>query len=447
MVDGLTGKREDGALPRLDGSLRRVLLVGAGEERYMQELARLAETLGLEVVGITEQNRRDNAGYIGRGKRTELAEEVRLTGAGMVVTDDELTASQARVLERDCEAPVIDRTELIIRIFHENARDAPSKLQVELAELSYLLPRVRGMWRHLERLGGGSAGSAGSSGSSAAGGRATRGPGEQQLEYDRRQVRGRMERIKKRLEEESASREVRRSRLGSNDIPKVALVGYTNAGKTTILNALSGAGRQTRDRLFETLETTTRQVEAVGETETSREGGYRPSFTITDTVGFIRKLPTQLVQSFSSTLEAAADADILILCADASSSDLEEEIEIVRNTVRQDSEDTDKPIIHVFNKRDLLDEEGLRSLKSRHAGAIISDRFRGYDVLLGEIYGAISAMSRRFTLLIPHSEYAEVAKLYGSATIHKRIETEKGVFMDVSMPSRRIENYRKYIAR
>lgn len=315
----------------------------------MAELGRLAETLGLEVVGVLEQNRRDNSGYIGRGKRLELAGEVLESGAGMVITDDELTASQARVLERDCEAPVIDRTELIIRIFNEHARDAPSKLQVELAQMTYLLPRIRGMWRHLERLGGGSAGSAGSSGSSASGGRATRGPGEQQLEYDRRQIRTRMERLKKRLDEETASRAVRRSRLRSNEMPKVALVGYTNAGKTTILNALSDAGRQTKDRLFETLETTTRKVESIGvehtgTTEINREnnstgnsGGYRPEFTVTDTVGFIRKLPTQLVESFSSTLEAASDADVLVLCADISSKSLEEEIRVVRETIAQET--------------------------------------------------------------------------------------------------------------
>lgn len=449
-MDGLTVKREDGVLPPLDGGLKRVLLVGAGEERYMAELARLAETLGLDVVGVVEQNRRDNAGYIGRGKRIELAEEVKLKGAGMVVTDDELTASQSRVLERDCEAPVIDRTELIIRIFHEHARDAPSKLQVELAELSYLLPRVRGMWRHLERLGGGSAGSAGSSGSSASGGRATRGPGEQQLEYDRRQIRTRMERLKKRLREEGSSREVQRSRLKANDIPKVALVGYTNAGKTTVLNALSGAGRQTRDRLFETLETTTRQVGATGEEAHERqngsgaEGGYRPSFTVTDTVGFIRKLPTQLVESFSSTLEAAAGADILILCADVSSPYLEREVRIVRETLLEDPENHDKPIILLLNKGDLVSGNGVRSFEVGYPGAVIADFGSGYGALLERVYREISGMRKRLTLLIPHADYSEVAGLYGGATIHDRKETEDGVLMDVSISKERISSYLRY---
>lgn len=444
----------------------------------MAELGRLAETLGLEVVGVLEQNRRDNSGYIGRGKRLELAGEVLESGAGMVITDDELTASQARVLERDCEAPVIDRTELIIRIFNEHARDAPSKLQVELAQMTYLLPRIRGMWRHLERLGGGSAGSAGSSGSSASGGRATRGPGEQQLEYDRRQIRTRMERLKKRLDEETASRAVRRSRLRSNEMPKVALVGYTNAGKTTILNALSDAGRQTKDRLFETLETTTRKVESIGvehtgTTEINREnnstgnsGGYRPEFTVTDTVGFIRKLPTQLVESFSSTLEAASDADVLVLCADISSKSLEEEIRVVRETIAQEDS---KPIILMLNKLDLIEsdiekDDGFDvSDDTEHSGrsvgevldlvggsfteVVVSDHSRGYDELLDVIYEKISDMRGRLSVLIPHEDYSEVARLYGTATIHERIETEEGVFMDVSLPKEMVQSYGRYRSR
>lgn len=481
MVDGITGKREDGALPALDAGLRRVILVGAGEERYTAELGRLATTLGLEVVGVVEQNRRDNTGYIGRGKRLELAEEIRRVEAGMVVTDDELTASQSRVLEADCEAPVIDRTELIIRIFHEHARDAPSKLQVELAELSYLLPRIRGMWHHLERLGGGSAGSAGSSGSSAAGGRATRGPGEQQLEYDRRQIRTRMERLKKRLDDESASRRTRRARLKSSEIPKVALVGYTNAGKTTVLNALSGADRIPRDRLFETLETTTRKVE--GEESENPSGkadqspghslSYSPGFTVTDTVGFIRKLPTQLVESFSSTLEAADDADILVICADASSPDLEEEIQTVKNTLsladladgngklpgrngrgdalkRSKSNNTQgtggsKPVILLLNKGDLLTEDEISELGRSFPEGLVLDHGSGYGALKGRIFNCISEMRNRMRLLIPHGDYSEVTRLYGLATIHERVESEAGVILDVSLPEEVTKEYERYL--
>jgi GTPase len=461
VVDGLSFGREDGFFPALDPrSLGGVVLVGAGEERYLEELSRLAQTLGLEVLGWMEQARRDNAGYVGSGKRAELKELVRELGAGLVVADDELTAAQARVLERDADSPVIDRTELIIRIFHEHARDAPSKLQVELAELQYLLPRVRGMWRHLERLGGGSAGSAGSSGSSASGGRATRGPGEQQLEYDRRQVRTRMERLKRRLAEEKSSRAVRRSRLNAAETPSVALVGYTNAGKTTILNALSGAGRSTKDRLFETLETTTRLVEPRGAPSASangtsrngagdEEGAHRPAFTVTDTVGFIRKLPTQLVESFSSTLEAAASADVLLICADAASPRLKEELDTVKQTLEETLADSHNPSIHiiqVLNKKDLLSDLELAKLEREHPEAVFVDREEGYERLLERIYEEISAMRSRMEVLIPHSEYAEVARLYGAANIHSREERTGGVLLDVSVPRSMVERYSRYRA-
>src|SRR3712207_2145828 len=228
-------------------SAERAILVGAGEPRYMAELERLATTLGMEVAAVVEQGRRDGTGYLGRGKREELRELVEEVEARFVVADDELRASQARVLERAAGTSVVDRTELIIRIFEAHARDAASRLEVELADLEYRLPRVKGRNPELSRLGGG--------------GVTTRGPGEQQLEYDRRAIRRRMDTINRKLEDETAARTVRGARLKKEGPPTVALVGYTNAGKTTILNALSGAGRSTKDRLFETLETTTRLVE------------------------------------------------------------------------------------------------------------------------------------------------------------------------------------------
>src|ERR671920_1169432 len=222
------------------------VLVGAGEPRYVAELGRLATTLGMEVAGVLEQGRRDGTGYLGRGKRDELRGLVSDLEASFVVTDDELTASQARVLEKAAGATVVDRTELIIHIFEAHARDAASRLEVELADLEYRLPRVKGRNPELSRLGGGRV--------------TTRGPGEQQLEYDRRVIRERIATINRKLQEEKAGRAGRGARLREEGPPTVALVGYTNAGKTTILNALSGARRSTRDRLFETLETTTRLV-------------------------------------------------------------------------------------------------------------------------------------------------------------------------------------------
>src|SRR5919107_4138412 len=363
MTEEIAGQAE---LEQLELKEQRALLVGAGEDRQMEELGRLSETLGLEVVGVMEQGRRDGVGYLGRGKREELKGLVGHEGAGVVVADDELSPSQARVLEKAAGVPVVDRTLLIIRIFEAHARDAASRLEVELAELTYRLPRVRGGYRALSRLGGG--------------GVTTRGPGEQQLEYDRRVIRQRMEKIRKRLEEEKAARKVRGARLKKEGPPSVALVGYTNAGKTTILNALSGEDRSTADRLFETLETTTRLVKSTPKGDPSGDGSdggsSRPDFVLTDTVGFIRKLPTQLVHSFAGTLEAARDADVVVLCADASSERLEEEIRTVEDTLAGAFSGSDGsaeryqvPVL-CLNKADLISERRVRELTASHAGAV-----------------------------------------------------------------------------
>ncbi len=411
----------------------RVVLVGAGEARHLAELGRLAGTLGLEVVGVLEQARRDGSGYLGRGKREELGRLVGEVGAVMVVADDELTASQARVLERAAGAAVVDRTELIIRIFESHARDAASRLQVELAELEYRLPRVKGRNEALSRLGGG--------------GVTTRGPGEQQLEYDRRAIRGRMETINRRLKEEEAARSVRGARLKKGGPPSVALVGYTNAGKTTILNALSGESRSTKDRLFETLETTTRLVE--GGTATNGHDGARPDFVVTDTVGFISKLPTQLVHSFASTLEAARDADVRVLCADASSEELEEEIQTVRRTLSEvvaagGSGPQGAPTILCLNKMDLLSEEGAKELRREYPGAVLMSALEGCEVLLEEVYRAIASERERMEILIPHAEYAAASRLYGTAEIHAQENTTSGLWMDVSLPRSASAKYAPY---
>ncbi len=423
----------------------RAVLAGAGEARQVAELARLAGTLGLEVAGVLEQNRRDPTGYLGRGKREELAELVAEVGANFVIADDELTASQSRVLERSVGksgVTVVDRTELIIRIFEAHARDAASRLEVELADLEYRLPRVKGRNPELSRLGGGVG---------------TRGPGEQQLEYDRRVIRRRMETIRRRLEEERAARSVRGARLKEGGPPTVALVGYTNAGKTTILNALSGSGRSTRDRLFETLETTTRLVE--GRSENGHDGsarssahrsGLRPDFVITDTVGFIRKLPTQLVHSFASTLEAARDADVRVLCADASSEQLDEEVGTVRGTLAGAlgvaNGQEPGPTILCLNKMDRVSEDRERRLQKDYPEAVrISALVEGgCEPLLEEIYRSIASERERVEVLIPHSDYAAATRLYGLAEIHAQENTEDGVWMDVSLPRSASARYAPY---
>jgi GTP-binding protein HflX len=406
-------------------SEERALLVGAGEPRHVAELGRLATTLGMEVVGVLEQGRRDGSGYLGRGKREELRSLVEEVGARFVVADDELTASQARVLERAAGTTVVDRTELIIRIFEAHARDAASRLEVELADLEYRLPRVKGRNPELSRLGGG--------------GNITRGPGEQQLEYDRRAIRRRMETINRKLEEEKAARAVRGTRLKKEGPPTVALVGYTNAGKTTILNALSGAGRSTKDRLFETLETTTRLVEGGS---TNGSGGLRPDFVVTDTVGFIRKLPTQLVHSFASTLEATRDADVKVLCADASSEELEEEIQTVGHTLGNGS--GPGSAILCLNKMDLVSEEREAELRREYPGAAMISALEGCEALLEEIYRAIASGRERMEVLIPHAEYAAASRLYGTAEIHAQENTTRGLWMDVSLPRSASARYAPY---
>src|ERR687894_917489 len=414
----------------------RAILVGAGEPRYLAELGRLAATLGMEVVGVMEQGRRDGTGYLGRGKREELGKLVRREGARFVVSDDELTASQARVLEKGAGVSVVDRTELIIRIFEAHARDAASRLEVELADLEYRLPRVKGKNPELSRLGGG--------------GVTTRGPGEQQLEYDRRVIRERIATINRRLREEKEGRAVRGARLREGGPPSVALVGYTNAGKTTILNAVSGARRSTKDRLFETLETTTRLVGGAA-TGNGAEGAH-PDFVVTDTVGFIRKLPTQLVHSFASTLEAARHADVRVLCADASSDELEEEVATAGRALADGVDPKDRSgggeahDILCLNKMDLVPEGRARELARVYPGAGTISGRTDAGPLLDAIYAGISEGRERLQVLIPHDDYGAASRLYGLADIHSRRTTEEGLWMDVSLPRAASAKYAPYRA-
>src|ERR671911_174696 len=410
-------------------SEERAVLVGAGEGRYVEELGRLATTLDMEVAGVLEQNRLDGTGYLGRGKREELRGVVDDVGARFVVTDDELTASQARVLERAAGATVVDRTELIIRIFEAHARDAASRLEVELADLEYRLPRVKGKNPELSRLGGG--------------GVTTRGPGEQQLEYDRRVIRERIATINRKLEEEKAGRVVRGARLREGGPPTVALIGYTNAGKTTILNALSGARRSTEDRLFETLATTTRLVE--GSRKNGSDGMW-PDFVVTDTVGFIRKLPTQLVHSFASTLEVARDSDVAVVCADASSEELEEEIQTVTRTLSLAVENgvSTGPMVMCLNKMDLVSAERAAELRRDHPHAVTISAIEDCEALVEEICRAIASRRERMRVFIPHAEYAAASRLYGLAEIHAQENTESGLWMDVSLPRSASGKYAPY---
>ena len=304
---------------------------------HLDELGRLADTAGAEVVGRTHQRVEAPTPtfYLGQGKVDELKAILKDTGSTLLLFDEALSPVQGSSLEKALAVRVMDRTEVILDIFATRARSAEAKMQVELAQLVYLLPRLTRMWTHLSRIRGGIG---------------LRGPGETQLETDRRVIRRKISNLKRRLEEVAHHRA--NQRQGRRDLPSAALVGYTNAGKSSLLRALSGAEILVEDRLFATLDTLTREVD-VG-------GGYR--FRLTDTVGFIRKLPHHLVASFRATLEEARDADLLLHVIDASHPTWEEQAEVVDNEMRNAQRGTRnsngdverKRVIYAFNKADLL---------------------------------------------------------------------------------------------
>jgi GTP-binding protein HflX len=306
----------------------------------LDELAQLTETASAQVVGRTLQrlDRPNPATYIGKGKLEEIAALRQETPYDLVVFDDELSPTQQRNLEGALQAKVIDRTALILDIFAHRAHTREGRLQVELAQHEYLLPRLAGQWSHLERLGGGIG---------------TRGPGESQLETDRRLIRRRIGRLRDQIEEVRRHRQLYRRRRAKQGVSVVALVGYTNAGKSTLMNTLSGAGVLAEDRLFATLDPITRRVGLPG-------GGH---FLMTDTVGFIQKLPTELVAAFRATLEELADADLLLHVVDITHPNAAEQAETVEETLADLEVDT-KPRLTLLNKVDLLETQTGESVCS-----------------------------------------------------------------------------------
>jgi len=322
----------------------RVILVGHAQrerahlERSLAELALLADTAGATVADTLVQRRGTihPATFLGKGKVLELKELVEMRDAEVVIFDDDLSPAQVKNLEKQLERKVIDRSELILDIFARRARTRESRLQVELAQLEYTLPRLTGMWKHLERQ---------------AGGIGTRGPGETQLETDRRLVREKIARLKRELEAVERERETQRARRRREF--RAALVGYTNAGKSTLFNALTRAGVFVENRLFATLDSTTRQL-------VSPE---RERLLVTDTVGFIRKLPHHLVASFHSTLVEAIEADVLLHVTDAADPDFRRHLTAVDKVLDEILEDPRPPRILIFNKSDLLSDEALAYLR------------------------------------------------------------------------------------
>jgi GTPase len=315
-------------------------------EESLDELGRLAESAGARVVGRATQDRRAPTPglYFGKGKVEEIKTLSKREGADLMISDDSLSPIQERNLGGSLGVRVIDRTALILDIFAQRARTMEGKLQVELAQLSYLLPRLVGQWKHLERTGGGIG---------------TRGPGEMQIESDRRIIRHRIQKIRDELQRVRVHRRLLRDRRKASGVPVVALVGYTNAGKTTLLNHLTGADRVAADALFVTLDPTARLVTSP----------THASFILTDTVGFIRKLPHHLVASFRSTLEEAADADLLLEVVDAGSDAVSDHLKTTRDTLR-DLGLADRPRLTVFNKIDRVPPPILARLRAEHPDAV-----------------------------------------------------------------------------
>ena len=394
----------------------RALLVGLccdsasgfdnSDEDTMAELQELLDTAGGETVLTAMQNRHtpDPRTFIGEGKVTELKELIQANDIDLVIFDNELSPSQGRTLEEELSCRVIDRNALILDIFADRANTAEGKLQVELAQYQYLLPRLTGMWTHLVR-------QTASGGSSPIG---TRGPGETQLETDRRHIRRKIQKLEKEIDDLRRVRATQRSKRKKSEVPLVCIVGYTNAGKSTMLNALTGAGVHANDRLFDTLDPTTRVL------HTEQLGDV----LISDTVGFIRKLPHHLVDAFRSTLEELSYADVLVHVVDASDPQWRLQAQVVEDLCRQlGAEKT--PRLLVFNKVDLLREDQL----PRETGAIYTAASKGLglDNLVDRICRVLGEGLKTVRFVLPYSQAGVLDRLYREANVKKADYVENGI--------------------
>jgi GTPase len=407
------------------GFIVAVLKPGTDDEEELGELRELLRTAGVEPVGELVQHRPapDVRTYVGKGKLAELIGAVKHADAESLVVDDDLDPGQQRRLEDALGLRVVDRTQLILDIFAQHAISAEGKLQVELAQLEYNLPRMRGMWQHLERLGGGIG---------------TRGPGETQLETDRRLARRRVGMLKRRLRELERRRETQRKARTRGETPVVALAGYTNTGKSTLLNALTDADVSVDDRLFETLDPTTRSF---------TEDGRR--YLVTDTVGFIRRLPHQLVEGFAATLEETLSADLVLHVADASAPDarLDEMIAAVESVLGEIGAGS-LPLELVLNKVDAVDPLGRRRLTNRypHAVQISALSGEGLPELRQRIADRFSDRLRSVRLLVPYEDGRVLTDLYElGAPIEKRVDGPDGVLIVAHLPRREVARFAPYL--
>jgi GTPase len=407
------------------GFVVAVLAPGSDAEDELAELRELLRTAGVEPAGELVQHRSapDPRTYVGKGKLEELKREFSSANAESLVVDGELDPGQQRRLEDALSTRVVDRTQLILDIFAQHARSAEGKLQVELAQLEYNLPRMRGLWQHLERLGGGIG---------------TRGPGESQLETDRRLARRRIGLLRRKLRDLERRRAVQRKERRESATPVVALAGYTNAGKSTLLNALTDADVSVNDRLFETLDPTTRAFVHDGR-----------RYLVTDTVGFIRRLPHQLVEGFAATLEETLLADLVLHVVDASQPDerLDEQIAAV-NAVLGEIGARELPVELVLNKIDAVDALRRRRLANRFPGALeISARTgEGLEGLRARIAERFAERFRAVRLLVPYEEGRVLTELYGlGAPIEQRIDRPDGVLIIARLPQGDVVRFAPYV--
>jgi GTP-binding protein HflX len=416
-------RQPDPALER--GFIAAVLAQGADSEGELAELRELARTALVEPIGAIVQHRPrpEQRTYLGKGKLEELKRAYKESGAEVLLVDDELDPAQQRTLEDTLQARVVDRTQLILDIFAQHAVSAEGKLQVELAQLEYNLPRMRGMWQHLERLGGGVG---------------TRGPGESQLETDRRIARRRITLLRRRLKELSKQRDVRRKERRRAEAPTVALAGYTNVGKSTLLNALTEAEVSVNDRLFETLDPTTRAFEHDGR-----------KYLVTDTVGFIRRLPTQLVEGFAATLEETLVADLVLHVVDASADDerIDEQTRAVAAVLHEIGAD-DLPLELVLNKIDAVDSLRRRRLGNRFPDALQVSALtgEGLEALRERVAERFADRFEAVRLFLPYQDGGKLAELYAlGAPIEEREDQPEGVLVRARLPRRELRRFARYL--
>jgi len=410
--------------------LERVVLVGvwtegtaADVDASMAELAALAETAGSEVLEglVQRRDKPDASTYIGSGKAIELRDIVTATGADTVICDGELSPAQLNSLEKVVKVKVIDRTALILDIFAQHATSAEGKAQVSLAQMEYMLPRLRGWGESMSRQGGGAGGSSGGVG--------TRGPGETKIETDRRRIRERMSKLRREIKDMKKIRDTQRGKRRAADLPAVAIVGYTNAGKSSLLNALTGAGVLVENALFATLEPTTRR----GELDDGRP------FVLTDTVGFVRHLPTQLVEAFRSTLEEVVDADLLVHVVDGSDATPLAQINAVRQVVRDvysEHDGSPAPELLVVNKIDAADDLALAQLRRALPDAVFVSAHtgEGLDQLRARLVELVEPTDAFVDVTVPYDRGDLVARVHTEGRIDTTEHTETGTKITARVP-------------